>query len=626
MDDNYPLNAIKSFLRIENPKIKDTPFYEINSSQNIITLYNPSEKKYSEKSSKFELDKIFTSDNENSYIFEEICLNAIKECLEGFSYSFISYGETASKKIDVLIGNVNDSVTNINNRGIFPRLLESLLMKINTDEKKYNLLMSFFMVYGNNLVDFSALKDIDTNNISRVDIFSKYFIIKNETDIIKKITKIKIENTEDNLSFINKVIFNLSKIEKETKEKIFSTAHICLILHLSEKRNNEIKNISNISFIILNGSEYLYSSGAKKLKIKDNENNNSKSLKTKKVEGAKNTLETQFTFETIFNCIKSVKCLNIKKFGNQKENFLFSQLTTVLYNICFGDDIEKIKFRIIGTIYPNTGYYLSAKDTIVFLYECRNIMKRKIINSKNLESQNETTSEIVEKKKDDYIFQLETKVKDQKNRINELSKDISRKEDKINFLQKTYKEQINTVKKKLNFPGNINVLIAGGENTKEATFAREMRDYQDIEQLFRRHYRRMVMTATALLGNADEARDIVADLFADLLDSRVVLPPAPTERWLLVCIRNRCLNLLKHRAIERDAEILLPGDEKPLPVEAIERYIDEELTPQTRNVIKQRYYDGKRSADIAREMGISRTAVYKHIVQGIRKLRKHFNS
>ena len=478
MDDNYPLNAIKSFLRIENPKIKDTPFYEINSSQNIITLYNPSEKKYSERSSKFELDKIFTNDNENSYIFEEICLNTIKECLEGFSYSFISYGETASKKIDVLIGNVNDSVTNINNRGIFPRLLESLLMKINTDEKKYNLLMSFFMVYGNNLVDFSALKDID-NNISREDIFSKYFIIKNETDIIKNITKIKIENTEDNLSFINKVIFNLSKIEKETKEKIFSTAHICLILHLSEKQNNEIKNISNISFIILNGSEYLYSSGAKKLKIKDNENNNSKSLKTKKVEGAKNTLETQFTFETIFNCIKSVKCLNIKKFGNQKENFLFSQLTTVLYNICFGDDIEKIKFRIIGTIYPNTGYYLSAKDTIVFLYECRNIMKRKIINSKNLESQNETTSEIVEKKKDDYIFQLETKVKDQKNRINELSKDISRKEDKINFLQKTYKEQINTVKKKLNFPGNINVLIAGGENTKEATFAREMRDYQD---------------------------------------------------------------------------------------------------------------------------------------------------
>ena len=476
--DNYPNNAIKSFLRIENPKINDTPFYEINSQQNIITLYNPSEKKYSDKALKFELDKIFTSEEENSYIFEEICLNTIKECLEGCSYSFISYGETASKKIDVLIGNIKDSVSNINNRGIYPRLLESLLMKINSFENNYSLLMSFFMVHGNNLVDFSVLKDIDNNNISREDIFSKYFIIKNETDIIKNISKIKIETTEDNLAFINKIIFNLSKIEKETKEKIFSNSQICLILHLNNEQNNEIINISNISFIILNGSEYLYSSSSKKLEIQEN-NNNGNNIKSKKVEGAKNTLETQFIFETVFNCIKSVKCLNIKQHGNQKENFLFSQLTTVLYNICFGDDIEKIKFRIIGTIYPNTGYYQSAKDTILFLYDCRNIMKKKIRQAKNLDSQNDSTSDIVEKKKDDYIFQLETKIKDQKKKINELSKDISRKNDKINFLEKTYLEQINAVKKKLNFPGNINVLIAGGENTKEATFAREMRDYQD---------------------------------------------------------------------------------------------------------------------------------------------------
>ena len=475
--DNYPNNAIKSFLRIENPKIKDVPFYEINSGQNIITLHNPSEKKYINKSSQFELDKIFTSDNENSYIYEEICLNTIKECLEGFSYSFISYGETASKKIEVLIGNIEDSVSNINNRGIYPRLLEGLLMKINNDvDNKYNLGMSFFMVYGNNLVDFSILKYVDSSDISRDDLFSKSYLIKNETDIIKNITQIKIEKTEDNLLYINKIIFNLSKIEKDTHEKIFSNSHICLILHLNNKHNNKLIKISNISFIILNGSEYLYSSGAKKLEIKDNNNNN---IKSKKVEGAKTTLETQFTFETVFNCIKSTKCLNIKNSDNQKENLLFSQLTTVIYNYCFGDDIKKIKFRIIGTIYPNTGYYPSAKDTVLFLYECRNIMKRKINKSKNSDNQNETGSDLIEKRKDDYIFQLETKVKNQKKKIEELNKNMIRKDDKINFLQNTYIEQINTVKRKLNFPGDINVLISGGENTKEATFVREMRDYQD---------------------------------------------------------------------------------------------------------------------------------------------------
>ena len=40
-------------------------------------------------------------------------------------------------------------------------------------------------------------------------------------------------------------------------------------------------------------------------------------------------------------------------------------------------NIKKIKFRIIGTIFPNTGFYHSVKDTILFLYECKNIMKRK---------------------------------------------------------------------------------------------------------------------------------------------------------------------------------------------------------------------------------------------------------
>ena len=56
--DKYPYNSIKSFLRIETPKIKDAPFYEINN--NLITLYNPFYKKPSDRQSTFELDKIFT--------------------------------------------------------------------------------------------------------------------------------------------------------------------------------------------------------------------------------------------------------------------------------------------------------------------------------------------------------------------------------------------------------------------------------------------------------------------------------------------------------------------------------------------------------------------------------------
>ena len=474
--DIYPENAIKSFLRIETPKLKDSPYYEVNIYQNIITLHNPFEKKFTDRSSNFELDKIFTNENENSFIFEEICLNTTKDCLDGFSYSFISYGETSSKKIDVLIGNIEDSVTNINNRGIYPRLLESLLKKVKKSENKYNLSMSFFMIYGNILVDLSVLKDIDKNNITRNNLFDKSFTIKNETDIIKNISKIKVDKLEDNLKYINKILSSLYKIEKSTKEHLFSNSHICLVLHLNDKN----ENLSNISFILLNGSEYLFTGESKKFGLKEH-NINAKNKIV--VDGSKMTLETQFTFETVFNCIKSVKCLNTQDEkndkDNKKENLLFSNLTTVLYNLCFGDNIKKIKFRIIGTIYPNTGFYTSVKDTVLFLYECRNIMKRKRNKMLAFDNVYETTSDIMEKKKDDYIFQLENKVKNQKKRIDELNKNMVQKESTINLLRNTYLEQINVVKKKLNFPGDISVLISGDENTKEANFVREMREYQD---------------------------------------------------------------------------------------------------------------------------------------------------
>ena len=485
--DNYPENSIKSYLKIENPKILDEPFYKINSQKNIITLFHPTNKKPSDRSSEFELDKIFTSENENSYIYEEICLNTIKDCLDGFSFSFIAYGETSSRKVEVTIGDFNDNINNINHRGIYPRLLENLLNKINnneTKENKFNLSMSFFMVNGNNLVDFSALKDIKNNYITRDNLFNKNYIIKNETDIIKNISKIKVENTEENLSYINKILTFLSNHEKNTKERIYSNSHICLVLYLTNKLSNKIIKSSTISFIILNGSEYLYSKSSKKLLSPEKAQNNN-NINRLKVDGAKITLETQFTFETVYNCIKSVKCLNNElsknniKINNKKENLLFSQLTTVIYNICFGDDIKKIKYRIIGTIFPNTGYYKTVKDTILFLYECRNIFKRKKNLSQNMDSLYDSPNDVVETKKDDYIFQLENKVKNQKKRIDELSKNLEKKETKINFLQDTYIAQINTVKKKLNFPGDINVLISGDENTKEANFVKEMREYQD---------------------------------------------------------------------------------------------------------------------------------------------------
>ena len=47
--------------------------------------------------------------------------------------------------------------------------------------------------------------------------------------------------------------------------------------------------------------------------------------------------------------------------------------------------------------------------------------------------------------------------------------------------------------------------------------------------------------------------------------------------------------------------------------------------PQTREVVQLRFRDRKSYREIAEQMGISEAAVYKHLAQGIRKLKARFN-
>ena len=76
-----------------------------------------------------------------------------------------------------------------------------------------------------------------------------------------------------------------------------------------------------------------------------------------------------------------------------------------------------------------------------------------------------------------------------------------------------------------------------------------MQDRQLIETLFRRHYERMFLTARTLLRNPEEARDVVSDVFAELMESRQTLDMTRVESYLLVSVRNKCLNMVSRRMV-----------------------------------------------------------------------------
>ncbi len=147
----------------------------------------------------------------------------------------------------------------------------------------------------------------------------------------------------------------------------------------------------------------------------------------------------------------------------------------------------------------------------------------------------------------------------------------------------------------------------------------------------------MYRAAHILLGDEDEAKDAVQDVFARLWDGSVNLREESQRTFLLTCVRNRCLNIIAQRRRQQDSTSQIVTEHEDAETETwqeksdeeltemVQQYIDERLTPQTGRVIRMRFDDEKSYKDISHSLGISLSAVNKHIVQGLRKLRQQFN-
>ena len=162
-----------------------------------------------------------------------------------------------------------------------------------------------------------------------------------------------------------------------------------------------------------------------------------------------------------------------------------------------------------------------------------------------------------------------------------------------------------------------------------------------IEQLFRQHYPRMFQLALVLLKDETASKDVVSDVFVDVLDGHVVLLPDTARSYLLVCVRNKCLTIINRQKIKDrvhhllQAEALPSMDQPHVAISAMEReedkyeailaYMERELTPQTCKVLQLRFRQKLKYREIATELGISEVAVYKHLSQGIKKLQQKFN-
>lgn len=76
----------------------------------------------------------------------------------------------------------------------------------------------------------------------------------------------------------------------------------------------------------------------------------------------------------------------------------------------------------------------------------------------------------------------------------------------------------------------------------------------DIELLYKDCYQRMLNVARWMLKNDDEASDTVSDVFARLAEGSLVLPEERPEGYLMVTVRNRCLDRIRLLTIRERME------------------------------------------------------------------------
>lgn len=157
-----------------------------------------------------------------------------------------------------------------------------------------------------------------------------------------------------------------------------------------------------------------------------------------------------------------------------------------------------------------------------------------------------------------------------------------------------------------------------------------MTNHSDIERLFKTHYAQMHRTALAMLHDADLARDIVHDVFASLLDNDAACMPAGAG-YLIRAVRNRCINHIRNCDIRRRVASLYALDIDEYDTEVwpdeqtiarIHSLIASDLTPQARRVVQLRFSDGLPFAQVAAAMGISETAVYRHLRHALTVIRQ----
>jgi len=157
---------------------------------------------------------------------------------------------------------------------------------------------------------------------------------------------------------------------------------------------------------------------------------------------------------------------------------------------------------------------------------------------------------------------------------------------------------------------------------------------KEIETLFRQHYAAMYRLARTILYDADGSKDVVSDVFVRLLHSNPSVQADKMEGYLMMAVRNRCLDVLSHKSVREQVEKLFSEELKQRHIiarnedERLDRlmqYIERELPPLSQQILRLRFLQEMTYEEVAQEVGVSKVTVYNHLWQSMHRIKEYFS-
>ncbi|HVY75195.1 MAG TPA: RNA polymerase sigma-70 factor [Puia sp.] len=151
--------------------------------------------------------------------------------------------------------------------------------------------------------------------------------------------------------------------------------------------------------------------------------------------------------------------------------------------------------------------------------------------------------------------------------------------------------------------------------------------------IFKEWYTPICHFADSILNNIQESEDVVSECFVNLWEKRKDFnTPVDSKSFLYAIVRNRCIDIIRHRKVVRSSEQRLSEltpDNKTFfdqiiiseTAAQVQAALDS-LPGECRKIFHLLYTEGKRSEEVARAFNISVHTVRAQRQRGLSLLRK----